>query len=92
MGIGTVTGMLVGLSILPPNRMTAVAAPWPVPSPPGTPSPSIAQNELSELTVVPQGSQDGYDRDKFPHWITQNGFDIRTLFAYAYAECLSQKL
>ncbi|BAE60828.1 class I glutamine amidotransferase-like protein [Aspergillus flavus] len=28
-------------------------------------------NELAGLTVAAQGSQDGYDRDLFPHWISQ---------------------
>ncbi|KAJ6130917.1 hypothetical protein N7512_003697 [Penicillium capsulatum] len=48
-------------------------APEPKPSPPGIPSPSTAQKELESLTVAAQGSQDGYDRAKFPHWITHDG-------------------
>ncbi len=28
---------------------------------------------LGRLIVAPLGSDDGYDRDKFPHWITQSG-------------------
>lgn len=40
-------------------------------TPPGIPSESTASSELAELTVAPDGSLDGYDRDKFPHWIDQ---------------------
>ncbi|MBK0866030.1 MULTISPECIES: HNH endonuclease family protein [unclassified Saccharopolyspora] len=36
--------------------------------PPGIPDPATAQAELGELVVAPEGSLDGYDRDKFPHW------------------------
>jgi hypothetical protein len=45
----------------------------PTPSPPGIPSTSDARTQLAGLTVAPQGSQDGYDREKFPHWITISG-------------------
>jgi hypothetical protein len=41
--------------------------------PPGIPSASTAQQELSALTVAPDGSMDGYDRDKFPHWHAVEG-------------------
>lgn len=47
------------------------AAPAPAPSPPGVPSASTAKSELAALTVAAQGSQDGYSRDLFPHWIIQ---------------------
>ena len=40
---------------------------------PGIPSSSTAASLLAGLRVAPQGSQDGYSRDKFPHWITQSG-------------------
>lgn len=36
--------------------------------PPGIPDPSTATTMLGELTVAPEGSMDGYDRDLFPHW------------------------
>jgi uncharacterized protein DUF1524 len=36
--------------------------------PPGIPDAPTAQSELGQLTVAPDGSMDGYDRDKFPHW------------------------
>lgn len=51
----------------------ALAAPAPAPSPPGVPSASTAKSELASLTVATQGSQDGYSRALFPHWITQSG-------------------
>jgi hypothetical protein len=41
--------------------------------PPGIPSAATAQTELAGLTVAPDGSMDGYDRDKFPHWHTVEG-------------------
>lgn len=45
----------------------------PAPSPPGIPSTSTATSELAGLTVAAQGSQDGYSREEFPHWITISG-------------------
>lgn len=36
--------------------------------PPGIPAPDAARAQLAELTVAPEGSMDGYDRDKFPTW------------------------
>ncbi|KAJ5992031.1 secreted protein [Penicillium sp. IBT 35674x] len=51
----------------------AIIAALPAPTPPGIPTASTAQNELSALTVAAQGSEDGYSRAKFPHWITQSG-------------------
>ncbi|KAK5949526.1 hypothetical protein OHC33_009519 [Knufia fluminis] len=45
----------------------------PLPSPTGIPSASSAEAMLERLTVAPLGSNEGYDRDKFPHWITQSG-------------------
>jgi len=36
--------------------------------PPGIPDAATARSELSQLAVAPDGSMDGYDRDKFPHW------------------------
>lgn len=49
----------------------AIGIPAPQPTAPGIPSASTAKTELADLTVAAQGSQDGYDRDKFPHWISQ---------------------
>ena len=42
-------------------------------APPGVPTTAQAQSQLAGLTVAPQGSQTGYSRDLFPHWITQSG-------------------
>jgi len=42
-------------------------------TPPGIPSTTTAKSELTTLTVKADGSQTGYSRDKFPHWITQSG-------------------
>ncbi|KAJ5649156.1 uncharacterized protein N7484_002879 [Penicillium longicatenatum] len=59
----------IGAILLNPALITAL----PAPTPPDIPTASTAQNELSALKVAAQGSQDGYSRDKFPHWITQSG-------------------
>lgn len=37
--------------------------------PPSIPDPAAAKTELNELKVAPEGSMDGYSREKFPHWI-----------------------
>ncbi|MGW1888893.1 HNH endonuclease family protein [Streptomyces sp. NPDC002004] len=42
-------------------------------SPPTPVSAATARTYLSGLTVQPEGSLTGYSRDKFPHWITQQG-------------------
>lgn len=36
--------------------------------PPGIPDSDSARGLLNEVEVAPEGSMDGYDRDKFPHW------------------------
>ncbi|KAF2495239.1 hypothetical protein BU16DRAFT_425828, partial [Lophium mytilinum] len=51
----------------------ALPAPAPAPSPPGVPTKATAKSNLAALTVAAQGSQDGYSRDLFPHWITISG-------------------
>ncbi|MET9297373.1 HNH endonuclease family protein [Streptomyces sp. NPDC003077] len=40
-------------------------------APPTPPSAATARTQLAQLTERPQGSQDGYSRDKFPHWSDQ---------------------
>ncbi|CAI6226950.1 unnamed protein product [Periconia digitata] len=40
-------------------------------APPNVPSTADAESALAALIVQPQGSQDGYSRDLFPHWISQ---------------------
>ncbi|KAL1956893.1 hypothetical protein VTO42DRAFT_6741 [Malbranchea cinnamomea] len=47
--------------------------PAPAPAPPNVPSESAARQALAGLTVAPQGPQDGYSRDLFPHWHTVEG-------------------
>lgn len=42
-------------------------------APPEPVDAATARTYLAELTVQPEGSSDGYSRDKFPHWITQSG-------------------
>ncbi|KAK2765363.1 hypothetical protein FQN54_008209 [Arachnomyces sp. PD_36] len=41
--------------------------------PPNIPTPDTAKSLLTNLTVAPQGPQDGYDRDLFPHWSDVEG-------------------
>ncbi|KAK2840539.1 hypothetical protein FQN49_006179 [Arthroderma sp. PD_2] len=55
------------------SAVTVLASPAPLPTPPNIPSASTARSLLTDLTVAPQGPQDGYSRDKFPHWITISG-------------------
>ncbi|WP_437112275.1 HNH endonuclease family protein [Streptomyces cinnamoneus] len=56
---------LVGSLVL--NGPAAQAAP---PTPPDA---ATVRTQLSQLTVKPEGSMDGYSRSKFPHWATQYG-------------------
>jgi len=42
-------------------------------TPPGIPSATTARSQLNALTVAPDGTQDGYSRDLFPHWTTVSG-------------------
>jgi len=59
--------------------------------PPGIPDPQQARTELDQLAVAPEGSMDGYDRTRFPHWdagpgncntresvLKRDGQDVRT--------------
>lgn len=50
-----------------------IVLPLALAKPPGIPSVSTATSQLAELTVS-AGSQDDYDRDLFPHWITRDGY------------------
>ncbi|KAJ5088941.1 hypothetical protein N7532_007625 [Penicillium argentinense] len=66
------------LSLVASQLSLVASAPAPQPTAPGIPSASTAQSELESLVVEEQGSQDGYSRDKFPHWISQgSGCDTR---------------
>jgi hypothetical protein len=40
-------------------------------TPPGIPSGATAKSELTTLRIAADGSQTGYSRDLFPHWINQ---------------------
>ncbi|KAL4787031.1 hypothetical protein BJX76DRAFT_354640 [Aspergillus varians] len=40
-------------------------------TPPGIPSTSVAETQLEALTVAAAGASSSYDRDLFPHWISQ---------------------
>ena len=68
------------LALLALPFVNAIPAPAPVPTPPGIPATTTAENELAKLTVAAQGSQDGYDRDLFPHWISQGQYVLPSLF------------
>lgn len=62
------------LALLSATLISALPAPELVRrSPPNIPSTTSAKSLLAGLTVAAQGSQDGYSRDLFPHWITQSG-------------------
>ncbi|KAL4892026.1 hypothetical protein BDV59DRAFT_202925 [Aspergillus ambiguus] len=70
--------LLSALLVLP--IIGAVPAPAPMPTPPGIPSASQAENQLAGLKVAAQGSSSGYDRDLFPHWDSQgNSCDTRDM-------------
>lgn len=61
---------IITLSLIP---LTLAAPALVARTPPNVPSTSEAKSTLASLTVAAQGSQDGYSRDLFPHWITQSG-------------------
>lgn len=61
-------------TVLPLVALVSTApAPLIARSPPNIPSTPTAQAQLADLRVAAQGSQTGYSRDLFPHWITQSG-------------------
>ncbi|KAI1271099.1 hypothetical protein F5Y07DRAFT_36342 [Xylaria sp. FL0933] len=55
------------------SATTVVAAPAPMPTPPGIPTESTARTALAALTVSTNIDDGGYDRDLFPTWITISG-------------------
>ncbi|KAI9849457.1 MAG: hypothetical protein M1837_004077 [Sclerophora amabilis] len=65
--------LFLGAGFLAISLGGALPAPLPAPTPPGIPSTTTAKSNLAGLRVQPQGSQTGYSRDLFPHWITQSG-------------------
>ncbi|MFI5495851.1 HNH endonuclease family protein [Actinoplanes sp. NPDC051859] len=44
-----------------------------IPPVPAVPSKAEAQEQLNALTVGAEGSGEGYEREKFPHWENQEG-------------------
>lgn len=67
--VAATTGLVGGLAF---STTTAQAAP------PTPPSKSQALSMLNGLPVSAPGSMDGYDRDLFPHWLSQgDGCDTR---------------
>ncbi|GGR96185.1 hypothetical protein GCM10010252_38750 [Streptomyces aureoverticillatus] len=63
--LGAVTALASAATLLSGSPAQA-APPTPV-------SADTARGYLAQLTVRPEGSSDGYSRDKFPHWSTQSG-------------------
>ncbi|EHK88749.1 hypothetical protein SZMC14600_03556 [Saccharomonospora azurea SZMC 14600] len=61
---------VAGATVLASALLTAPPAAAYPPTPPGE---STARANLAQLTVAPDGSMDGYDREKFPHWSPQDG-------------------
>ncbi|MEQ4204433.1 HNH endonuclease family protein [Actinopolymorpha sp. B17G11] len=59
--------VLASVALVLSTQQSAVAYP------PTPPSGGEAASMLAALTVAPEGSSDGYDRDLFPHWINQSG-------------------
>ncbi|TDC89595.1 HNH endonuclease [Actinomadura sp. 7K507] len=87
--------MLAAIAVAPAISFTflASAARADPPPPPGV---STSAEHLAALTVAPEGAGSGYDRDKFPHWITiagacntretvlkRDGIDVKTSAACA---------
>ncbi|MET7638685.1 HNH endonuclease family protein [Streptomyces sp. NPDC005438] len=64
-GSAVVAALSAGVLLVAGTGTTAQAAP------PSPPSASEATTMLGELTEQAEGSSDGYDRDKFPHWSDQ---------------------
>ncbi|KAK3952246.1 hypothetical protein QBC32DRAFT_146400 [Pseudoneurospora amorphoporcata] len=52
---------------------SVIAAPAPMPTPPGIPSAASAKTQLASLTVKAAVDDGTYDRALFPHWITISG-------------------
>ncbi|KAM0262445.1 hypothetical protein ACHAQJ_001698 [Trichoderma viride] len=65
--------MKLSIFIALTSAIAAVAAPAPLPTPPGIPSEITARSLLDDLTVAVPGSGSDYNRTLFPHWITIYG-------------------
>ncbi|KAL3458920.1 hypothetical protein BJX64DRAFT_291698 [Aspergillus heterothallicus] len=67
-------------SIIPVLLAASLQAAGVLATPPNIPSNAVAQTQLAALTVASAGSSSGYDRDLFPHWISQgSSCDTRDL-------------
>ncbi|KAJ0418274.1 hypothetical protein BJY00DRAFT_315163 [Aspergillus carlsbadensis] len=67
-------------SFIPVLLAASLQAAGVVAAPPNIPSYAVAQTQLEALTVAAAGSGSGYDRDLFPHWISQgDSCDTRDL-------------
>ncbi|KAL3484053.1 hypothetical protein BJX62DRAFT_60640 [Aspergillus germanicus] len=67
-------------SFIPVLLAASLQAAGVVATPPNIPSLAVAQTQLEALTVAAAGSSSGYDRDLFPHWISQeDSCDTRDL-------------
>lgn len=64
---------VVVLGLLATNAAVVVAAPAPMPTPPGIPSGATAKNLLADLTVGTNTDDGNYERDLFPTWDTIEG-------------------
>ncbi|KAL2210913.1 hypothetical protein CC79DRAFT_1366288 [Sarocladium strictum] len=53
--------------------VSVLAAPLPLPDPPGIPSTSTANTLLAGLTVRASTNENTYNRDLFPHWVAISG-------------------
>ncbi|ELR02490.1 hypothetical protein VC83_07875 [Pseudogymnoascus destructans] len=62
---------VITLALIP--LTLAVPAPLVARAPPNIPTTAAAKTALAGLTVAAQGSQTGYSRALFPHWITISG-------------------
>lgn len=67
----TATHLGAGLLGLFGLLTVAIAAPAPMPTPPGIPTAASAKTQLAALTVATQVDDGEYDRDLFPTWIDQ---------------------
>lgn len=46
---------------------------------PGLPSPEEARTDLGALSIAEPGSMNGYSRDRFPHWSSEEGCTVRQI-------------
>ncbi|GAB7356829.1 hypothetical protein MBLNU459_g7705t1 [Dothideomycetes sp. NU459] len=68
LALGSVVTVAYGAAIPVPAYQQLQAR-----TPPNIPSTATAKSDLASLTVAVAGSQSGYSRSLFPHWITISG-------------------